>query len=196
GIVANRSVDVDNAESDVESAHEFGSSYLVGRARARTPLRCSQSTAGSRQRALLLLIDPTLVLPPASHVPTLRVVVSPVNDTTLLVPFVLAVELHSIPFPQRIDSRREIDVVRDQKRVPRRQLEDEALVAAAFIVVAQRCRHRTDASNLNVASTLFAQRIDVVLGRTFDRCSPLDSNRRDARGPFDVPECACDERKQ
>src|SRR5690606_540563 len=117
-------------------------------------------------------------------------------DAAFLVPFVFAVELHPIPFLQRIDSWREIDIVRDQERMPRGQLEDEALVTAILVVIAQRSQHRAGTSNLNIAPVSIEQRLDVVLSRTLERRLPLYSDGVDGSGPFEIPECARDERDQ
>ena len=81
------------------------------------------------------------MLQPAGLVFALRVVVGPVHDAALVVPFVDAVELDRIADRQRVDARREVDVVRDQDRLPRTRSQDEALVAAAEAVVAEDARN-------------------------------------------------------
>jgi len=60
--------------------------------------------------------------------------VSPVEDATLCVPLVLATETHLIPGSQR-DPWREVNVVRDQERMPRPRPDDETLMAGAVVVI-------------------------------------------------------------
>lgn len=72
---------------------------------------------------------------PARRVTFARVAVCPVNHAPFGVPLVLAAERHNIAFAKADDSRRQIDVVRDEKRLPRRESHDEALMPATVVVV-------------------------------------------------------------
>ena len=65
-----------------------------------------------------------MVLQPAGPVLALRVVVSPMHDATFVVPFVDPVKFDGIADCQRLDARREVDVVRDEDGVSRGQLQD------------------------------------------------------------------------
>ena len=74
---------------------------------------------------------------PSAGMPAAGIVMGPVNDTTTIIRFVFAVERHSVADAQRLDSRREIDVVSNQQRSPGGQLHDESLVTTAFVVVGE-----------------------------------------------------------
>ena len=82
-----------------------------------------------------LLVNLAIVPDPARRVTFARVAVCPVNHAPFGVPFVLAAERHNIAFAKADDSRSQIDVVRDEKRLPRGERHDEALMPAAVIVV-------------------------------------------------------------
>jgi len=63
---------------------------------------------------LLLLIATAVVLEPACDMPTLWIVMGPVNDAALRIRFKLTIERHQVTVAQRRYSRRKIDIVRDQ----------------------------------------------------------------------------------
>jgi hypothetical protein len=89
---------------------------------------------------------------PPGLVPALRVVMGPVDHAAAVVPLVFAVERHLVADTQRVDARRQVDVVRDQHRLAGCELHDEALVAAAVVVVVEQPRHRALAAYLHVAA--------------------------------------------
>ena len=72
---------------------------------------------------------------PAWRVTFAGVAVCPVNHAAFGVPFILAAERHNIAFAKADDSRRHIDVVRDEKRLPRGERHDEGLMPAAGVIV-------------------------------------------------------------
>ena len=95
--------------------------------------------------------------------------VSPVHDAALVVPFVLAAEFDEVPFPQRLDARGKVDIVRDQQRLPGVELEDEALVAVTEAVVAENAGHAAAAADgdaARAARVRLGNRI-VARGRAF-----------------------------
>jgi hypothetical protein len=64
-------------------------------------------------------------------------VVRPVDDSALLVPGILAAKLDHVTDVQGCEARRDVDVVSDEERLARSELEYETLVAATFDVIAQ-----------------------------------------------------------
>ena len=91
---------------------------------------------------------------PAGLMLPLRVVMRPVHDAALVVPFVLAIERNDIAFLQRVDARRDVDVVGNQERPTGIQLEHESLVTIAHAVVAENANDPAFAGNLDTASAL------------------------------------------
>jgi len=55
---------------------------------------------------------------PACDMPTLWVMVCPMDDTAFFIPDILAIKTNSVPDLQSDDARREVDVVRNQQRLP------------------------------------------------------------------------------
>lgn len=117
-----------------------------------------EANRGRKQRTSSLggasLIRPPLVLDPAAGVASLRIVVRPVHHAAFRVPFVFAVKGDRIAGAQRIDAPRQIDVVGHQQRLSGIQLDDEALMTAAIVVVGQKLHHHALAGKLLVAETV------------------------------------------
>src|SRR5262245_6530696 len=67
----------------------------------------------------------------------LRVVMRPVDDAALVVPFVLAPEDDGVAYGQRFNARGDIDVVCDEEGLPGFERHDESLVPVALAVVAE-----------------------------------------------------------
>jgi hypothetical protein len=107
-----------------------------------------------RSRGRALLIGVTIVLDPSVCMTVLRIAMRPVDDAAPLIPLILAVELDRVSRLERADAPGEIDIVRDQHRVPRREAHDETLMAAAFIVVGKDFGDAAAALNLNVAAMI------------------------------------------
>ena len=82
----------------------------------------------------------------------------PVDNAAPLIPLVLAIELDGIPRLERAHASREIDIVRDQYRLPRREADDEALMATAFVVVGEDFGNAATGLNLNVAAMILERR--------------------------------------
>ena len=64
----------------------------------------------------------------------------PMHDAAFCVPDILAVEGHTVAAMQWRDTRRDVDVVRDEDRRAGNDAHEKALMAAAFRVIAER-RH-------------------------------------------------------
>ncbi len=109
------------------------------------------------------------MLQPAVRVPTLRVMVRPVDNAATIIGFELAVERHRITDGQRLNPGREIYVVRDQYAAPGRQLQNEALVPAAFVVV------RKNPADCATAADLFTRTPAAVVDRNFVTGSRIDA---------------------
>ena len=77
--------------------------------------------------------------------------VGPVHHTTLVVPFVFTIEPNVVSFSQRVDPRREIDIVRDQDHIPAVDFDQEALVPATFVVVRKEFDNLSLAGDLHIA---------------------------------------------
>src|SRR5262249_3048655 len=74
---------------------------------------------------------------------------------------------------ERADATGEIDIVRDQHRLPGRQANDEALMATAFIVVRQDFGDAASALNLNVAAMILERRRQRVGSTSGTGDSPI-----------------------
>ena len=98
-----------------------------------------------------LLIALSLMLQPTAHMSTARVMMRPMDDAAFMVPFVFTIKLHSVTALEIGNARREIDIVRDQERLTIHEFEDEALVAAAFIVIRQHLADDTLTRHLQIA---------------------------------------------
>lgn len=72
---------------------------------------------------------------PAPRMPTLRVVMGPVNDAALRVGLKFAVEGNGISLANRVNPRREVDVVSYKQRAAAGKFENESLVPAALVVI-------------------------------------------------------------
>lgn len=85
---------------------------------------------------LLVAIAP-VVNPAIGMVIAPRVKVGPMDNATLFIPFVLALEAHLVSFAHVFDVGREVNVVADKDGVGRAEAHDKALVARANVVVGQ-----------------------------------------------------------
>jgi hypothetical protein len=75
------------------------------------------------------------VFQPPRFVFPARIVVRPVNDAPVGVPFVFAVEFNRISRLQFRKSRSEIDIVRDEQRLFGAESKDEALMTSTDTVI-------------------------------------------------------------
>lgn len=118
-------------------------------------LQCSNPGPLLLQRAAprrCSLVPVATVHPPTTGVTTVGVVVSLMDHPTLRVPLVLAVEGHTVSHGKRIDPRRQVDIVRQQQRLPILQPQDEALMPAAIEVVSQDLHDDAFTRDLNVTA--------------------------------------------
>ena len=84
-----------------------------------------------------LLIALPLMLQPAAHMPTARIMMCPMNDAAFMTPFVFAIKLHSVAALEIGNARCEIDIVRHQKCLAICKFEQEALMSDTFPVIRQ-----------------------------------------------------------
>lgn len=75
---------------------------------------------------------------PARLVAPVWVMVGPVNNATLRIPLVHAIEGNRVPRFQRRNSGSQIDVVRNENGLAGRKCEDEALMATSVIVIGKK----------------------------------------------------------
>jgi len=94
------------------------------------------------------------MLYPATRVVPLRIMVRPVHHTAFRVPFKFAIKADRITRSQRIDARRQVDVVCDEQRLSGIQPNNEALMAAAIVVVGQELHYHALAGKLPFAVTI------------------------------------------
>lgn len=113
---------------------------------------CSTPRVRKRGSEALLPIRAAVVFEPAIDVPCGGVAVRPVQHAALIVPFILAIERDLVALAQAVNARRHIDVVCDEQRLPVVESKYEALVAAAFDVIAQHPLHNAAARDLHVAA--------------------------------------------
>ena len=85
--------------------------------------------ANVRVQTLSLLISFAVMYNPACDMPTLWVMVRPMDDAAFFIPDILAVEADTVAYIESVDSRGDVDVMRDQQRLSRRKLNDEPLVS-------------------------------------------------------------------
>ena len=74
----------------------------------------------------------------------------PVHEPALRVPDVFAFEFDLIPGAEVRDTRRDVDVVRDEDRLPRRKADEESLMPAPSCVVGEYARHDAGAVDANI----------------------------------------------
>ena len=116
-------------------------SYVA--ARPREPPACDR-----------LLVNFAIVFEPAHRVTIAWVAVCPVDHAALGVPFILAAERHHVAFAKADNSRRQIDVVRDEQRLTRGERHDEALMPASVVVVREHPANDALPFHLHVARAL------------------------------------------
>ena len=84
----------------------------------------------------------------------MRIVVSPVDQSTQVIPLVHATYVHAIAHPDR-DAPCEIDVVGDQECFAVADIDDESLVTRALIVVRQQSDDETAGFDPGTGIALF-----------------------------------------
>lgn len=97
------------------------------------------------------LVELSLMAQPAVRELFLGVVVGPVDNSTSVVPAVMAEEINPVPAGEGVDSRSEFDVVGDDDTLLRSDLEDEFLMAVTLKVIRQQAGHHPVPFDLYVA---------------------------------------------
>lgn len=75
------------------------------------------------------------MLQPTGDVLAIRIMVCPMDDAAFLIPFILTIKGNSIGNPQCLDAGSDVYVMGDEQGLTRGKSEDEALMAAAVVVV-------------------------------------------------------------
>jgi hypothetical protein len=91
------------------------------------------------------------------------VMMRPVNDPTLVIPYVLAIEVHQIAFRETGNARGNVDIVGYEQRLPRCEPENETLMARLLQVIIENPDYRPFSLDLNVARVISERRSDAVL---------------------------------
>jgi hypothetical protein len=89
---------------------------------------------------LLQVLFPT-VADPATVFFSQRVLVRPVHDPALVIPFIKTAKGDPVAHPDR-HPRREFEVVRDQHGLAPGHLHDEALVPGAAVIIRNQSHHK------------------------------------------------------
>ena len=74
--------------------------------------------ANVRVQTLSLLISFAVMYNPACDMPTLWIMVRPMDDAAFFIPDILTIKANAIPDLQSGDARREVEVVCNQQRLP------------------------------------------------------------------------------
>ena len=88
---------------------------------------------------------------PTCNMPTLRIMVCPMDNSAFFVPDILAIKADAVAYLQSVNSRGDINIVRDQQRLSRRKLNDESLVSRTVQIVGHNANHLAFAFDLYVA---------------------------------------------
>jgi hypothetical protein len=94
-----------------------------------------------------------------------RIMMCPVYDTALVVPDVLTGKLDSIPDVKGFHSRRDVNIVRHQKRLPGLKLKNEPLVPVAFVIIAELTQYRSLTANCHIAFLFFEKLLEDLVAR-------------------------------
>ena len=108
---------------------------------------------------------------------TLRIMVRPMDNAAFFVPDILAVEADTVAYLESVDSRGDVDVMRDQQRLSRRKLNDKSLVSRTVQIVGQNANHLALAFDLYVACPTRKRAADGIVD---ERRRTLFSNRTGA----------------
>lgn len=82
-----------------------------------------------------LLIHLAVVFQPAALPSSGRIMVRPMHNATALVPLVYSGEIDDVPNPNRLNAWRNINIVRNQYRISRRQTENKPLMTVTGSIV-------------------------------------------------------------
>jgi hypothetical protein len=103
---------------------------------------------------------------PSGLMPTVRVVVSPVDNTPFRVPFVHAAKFDRIPFSKGSHTRRKINVVGDKNSLTRGESENEPLMSTSKQIVRQDFNYHTRTSHPYVALPVFIRTRKELITRS------------------------------
>ena len=109
------------------------------------------------------LISLTFVLEPAAGMSPSRVVVRPMNNAPIRIPFIHPTELHVAPLLNVRYTRRDVDVVSDKQGLPRPKFQDETLMPASIVVVRQHPLDHSLPFNLKVPRALFESALEDLV---------------------------------
>ena len=116
---------------------------------------------------------------------TLRVMMRPMDNSAFFIPDILPVEAHTVAYIESVDSRGDVDVMRDQQRLSRRKLNDKSLVSRTVQIVGQNANHLALAFDLYVACPTRKRAADGIVD---ERRRTLFSDRTGS-GARDENEC-------
>jgi hypothetical protein len=103
----------------------------------RAPLDAIVGLRLSGRESCESLVRLAPVLQPPRYVLPARITVRPVYDPTFITPFVLAIELHAVTFLETFNARRHVNIVRNEKGLPRLESQDETLMARFLQVIGE-----------------------------------------------------------
>lgn len=86
---------------------------------------------------------------------TIGIVMRPMDQAALAVPFIHPAELHPVAFLQPCHSRRDVYVVGDQQRLSGGESHYESLMTAALVVIGQDANDRAYAGDLDPVLMFF-----------------------------------------
>jgi len=97
----------------------------------------------------------------------------PVDGATLGVPLVLTIESDDVTHRERGQPRRDVDVVGHEQRLAVGELKDEALVAAAAVVIGQHRRDDALGLDLDAAGPIRERARNDIVARARRSCGSL-----------------------
>ena len=122
------------------------------------------------------------MLQPAADMRAVRIMMRPVNNPSLIIPFIFTIKLHEVAVLQGFDPWRQIDIVRDQHGLAGVELQNEALMAIAVAIISQCSENRSLAADLNIAPLVavrIGDGIDSRHGLNWRRLVRIEKIQRD-----------------
>jgi len=117
------------------------------------------------------------VFEPTGFVSPLRVMVREVDQATLFVPDVFAFKAKAIALAQRVNPRRDVNVVSNKDRLTRSEADNESLVLSSAAVVRQYPSDHALAFDLYIAGPVLEGAPDRIV---INRRSPIAGLKRAA----------------
>jgi len=103
----------------------------------RAPLDAIVGLRLSGRESCESLVRLAPVLQPPRYALPARITMRPVYDPTFITPFVLAIELHAVAFLETFNARRHVNIMRNEKGLPRLESQDETLMARFLKVIGE-----------------------------------------------------------